>query len=110
FMTPGFGVTLWAFRLDPHTLLEALANSKGFNNLGAYNNPEVDRLIDEAAAIYDPAKAKPIYDRIQTMVADDALLVFVARGQTLYPMNGHLRGFVPYPTKFEHLEFLWFEK
>ncbi len=106
----GLGSIQWAHRIDPHTSLQGLFHTKGFSNVKGYSNPEVNQLIDEAAAIYDTAKVKPIYDRIQTNVAEDASAVFLARRDSFYAMNKRIQGFVVYPTKFEHLEFLWLQK
>ena len=107
----GFGATQWFFRVDPHTLIQNLAYSAGkFQRMGGYKNPEIDALIEQAATTYDTAKAKLLYDKIQSTTTEDVLGAFLARSEGLYPMNKRVQGFVPYPTRFEHLEFVWFEK
>lgn len=106
----GFGDTQWFFRVDPHTMFQLWFHSKGSRTAGMYSNPEVDRLVEEAAAIYDTAKARPLYDRIQTITAEDAVLLYLARGTGLFPISKRVQGFAPYPMRFEHLEFVWLEK
>ncbi len=106
----GLGSTSWFIRPDPHTLLFILAHSKGFNNVGAYVNPEVDRLIDEAATTYDTAKAKPMYDKIQSMIADDASMAFLAWANLHWATSKRVQGFVPPATPFEYMGSVWLER
>jgi len=110
YMKWGFGVTKWFYRVDPHLLNQFNFYSKGFNNLNTYNNPEVDGLIDQASAIYDTTKARPLYDRIQAKVAEEAPAIFLARLPTFTPMSKKVQNYVAYPTNFEHMEFLWLSK
>ncbi|MBI4284208.1 MAG: ABC transporter substrate-binding protein [Chloroflexi bacterium] len=106
----GFGQVQFGYRIDPHTLLFNMAYSKGSWNADGYNNPEVDKLIDEAATIYDTTKAKPLYDSIQRIITEDGLAIFAARGSGIFPMNKRVQGYIANPSVFDHLEFLWLEK
>ncbi len=109
--SPGFGAVSWGIRADPHVLHSFVAHSKGFYNLGIYVNPEVDRLIEEAATTYDIAKAKPIYDRIQTVVAEEAALIFLARTSYNFTMTKRLQGFTPLiPVTKPYFGNAWLEK
>ncbi len=110
FRRQGLSTNSWGHRVDPHTLTQILFHKDGFRNLGAYNNPELNRLIDEAARVYDVAKAKPLYDKIQTMAAEEAVAPFLGWPDRFYPMSQRVQGFIPYPTGFEHLEFLWLQR
>ncbi|MGA8618373.1 MAG: ABC transporter substrate-binding protein [Candidatus Sulfotelmatobacter sp.] len=40
-------------------------------NRGHYSNPRVDALIDQARREVDPSRRKPIYDKIQCIVAEE---------------------------------------
>ncbi len=99
----------FAHRVDPHINLQRFFQSKGGNNYG-YSNPAVDKLIDEAAAVYDVAKAKPLYDRIQTMVAEDSVAPAMGWADRFQVINKRVKNFIAYPTVFEHLEFTWLQK
>ena len=110
FQRQGLRLQSWAYRADPHALIQILFHKDGSQNLGAYNNPEVNRLIDQAGTLYDVATAKPIYDKIQTIVAEDAVMPDLGWGDRFQVMNRRVQGYIPYPTVFEHLEFTWLQK
>jgi peptide/nickel transport system substrate-binding protein len=42
-----------------------------------YGNPEVDRLIDEARKVADPAKRNPLYQQAEKLIWDDVALLWV---------------------------------
>jgi peptide/nickel transport system substrate-binding protein len=50
---------------------------KGFN-FGAYSNPEVDRLIEEAVAIPDMEPARERWNQVQRLIYDDQPYTFIA--------------------------------
>ncbi len=109
FQNPGFGSVLTSQRADPHTGLYDFAHSKGRNNPNGYKNTEVDSLIDEASTIYDVAKAKPIYDRVQSIIAEDAALIFLGYEPGLLAMSKRVQGIVPYFLS-DRFEFAWLER
>ena len=55
-----------------------MLKSGGPINTVGYSNPDVDALIDKAAASADEAERKDLYKQIRTIVTSDAPLVFVA--------------------------------
>ena len=55
---------------------------KGFN-FGAYSNPEVDRLIEEALAIPDMADARERWNEVQRLIYADQPYTFIAVPQEL---------------------------
>ncbi len=108
---PGFGPTTWAIRVDPHTLTQLLLHSEGFSNQGAYRNDEVNRLIGEAASIYDVAKAKAVYDKIQATVAEDAYLVFVNWRVNFFIARSRVQNFQGYiPPVKRYYGNVWLER
>jgi oligopeptide transport system substrate-binding protein len=65
---------------DPHNWLFELFHSKKIDtgNDPAYNNPAYDKLIDQADAIFDPAKADEryaLYQQAEAMMLTDAPIV-----------------------------------
>ncbi len=110
FRNPGFGTSRWAHRVDPHQLNQALFHKDGFKVIGTYSNTQLNNLIDQAATIYDIAKAKPMYDQIQTIAAQEALAPTLGWINAFQPMRKNVQGYIAYPTVFEHLEFLWLDK
>ncbi len=53
------------------SLIESLAYSKGSLNVFGYHNPDVDALIDRAAASGDPSTQGSLYSAIERKVADE---------------------------------------
>jgi peptide/nickel transport system substrate-binding protein len=67
----------------------------GGYNWGAYDNPEVDRLIDSIAEQSDPAVAKPLYDELQRILHEDQPLTFLYEGLRLVGVREPLRDVEP---------------
>jgi ABC-type oligopeptide transport system substrate-binding subunit len=60
---------------DPQNFLEVLFHSKSTKNHGDYNNPEVDRLLDEARAARDAETRLALYQQAEQLILDDAAWV-----------------------------------
>ena len=106
----GFGTLRTSPRMDPHVFLNRRVSSAvGSAKDRGINIPEIDRLLDEAIAILDPSKAKPLYDRIQTILAADAIIVFVDWRQEFTAYNKKVQNFNWAPDRFHRLRFLWLE-
>jgi len=60
--------------------------SDGGDNFTRYNNPEMDRLIDEGLTIVDPELRRPIYNRTQELYAEDvpALILHYNQGINVF--------------------------
>jgi peptide/nickel transport system substrate-binding protein len=61
-------------------------SSKGrLNARSHYNNPDVDRLLDQARTELDPPKRKPLYQQAQKQFMDDAVfcMLFLSRISSL---------------------------
>jgi peptide/nickel transport system substrate-binding protein len=61
-------------------------------NFGRYANPEVDRLLEEAAAAADFSTQKPLLDRIQTLIVADQPYTFLVENTRLVGLNSRVRG------------------
>lgn len=57
-----------------------------------YNNPEFDKLMDEALATADTEKLAELYGQAQKMVWDDAVWLFLGNDQLLYSTKSYLSG------------------
>ncbi|MFI6344328.1 ABC transporter substrate-binding protein [Streptomyces sp. NPDC050560] len=103
----GWSLTEWTPRADPDGLLRLLFHSKGGQNSTGYRNPEVDKLLDQAAGIEDTKAAAPIYQRIQRIVERDAPYVFVVWPDALVPHSKKLGGVRLYPDAVYRLRDMW---
>lgn len=100
-------------RVDPHINLKRWFHSTGSSNLSSktgYSNPEVDKLIDEAAIVYDMAKAKQIYNKLQTTMAEDANWIYQVYEIDLYGLRSNLMNFHPRLNRNVNLREMWLAK
>jgi peptide/nickel transport system substrate-binding protein len=61
-------------------------------NSGGYSNPEVDRLLEEAADAVSFVEQKPLFDRIQELIVQDQPYTFLAETSRLIGYSSTLRG------------------
>ncbi len=59
--------------------------------LSTYNNPEIDKLTDEARVELDPGKRKALYARIATILHDDAAWITLFQYEDVYATSKRLR-------------------
>jgi len=105
-----WGITNWTQRADPHGLLYILFHSKGHANSTKYSNPRVDKLIEDAAVIYDKSKRTPLYYEIQRTIAMDAPYVFVVLFPDFAAMKPEVQGYKWLPDLVPRFSTLWKQK
>jgi peptide/nickel transport system substrate-binding protein len=71
-----------------------------FTRRNAYKNPEVDRLVDEAAESFDETRVKAAYVRAQEIVWDECPWIFLHLQPDLNAVNKRLRGFEARPDEW----------
>ena len=59
------------FYHDLFATAEIPTETRAARNRGRYSNPELDKILDEAANTYDHAKAAPLYAKAQDIVSRD---------------------------------------
>ncbi len=106
----GFKSTGWSHRADPDIRLRWIYYPGGFYNIMNFNNPQISQLLDQAVATYDTAKAKPLYDQVQTLGAEEAVWVYVAWKSNFVAYRKAVRGYVTHTDIGERLQNLWLEK
>ncbi len=84
--------------LDPDNFYSLVIKSGGPINTTAYSNPQVDKLIDEAAASTDDAERKKLYTEIRTIVRNEAPIIFVHYETLNYLMQKKVVGSTVTPT------------
>jgi peptide/nickel transport system substrate-binding protein len=84
----------WETGTDPDMLRVFFysSNAGGGTNRNNYINPEMDALIDAAAAEPDPAARCELYSEIQHKVKDEAIMEFWADPVILYALSDKLTG------------------
>jgi len=57
---------------DPHDFLDILFRCNSLQNHTRYCNPDVDKLLDQAAVEEDPAQREALYRQVEQTVIDDS--------------------------------------
>jgi peptide/nickel transport system substrate-binding protein len=89
--------TSWAPRADPDGLLRILWHTNGFQNTTGFSDPEVDRLLDEAASLYDTEAAAEIYHEVERIIAKTADYTFTHWPSVFAVRRVELENFVYHP-------------
>ncbi len=88
--------TFYSPRPDPHGRISRVFLSNGAGNPSKHSIPGLDDKINQAATVYDVAKAKPLYDEIQRIIAEDARVVFKVHSNEYAALSAKMRGYVRY--------------
>ena len=67
----------WLGNLDPAAYYQEQHQTDGPNNYQGYSNPEVDRLLQEAAGQTDEAARKELYDQAAKIIVDDVSYLYL---------------------------------
>lgn len=95
---------------DPHTMLEQVFRTGGSGNIMGYSNPEVDNLLNQSATTYDLAQAKKLYDKIQTIVTEDAAHIFTTVPKEYALLNIKVQNYKRIPDLYARLGDVWIKK
>lgn len=81
--------------LDPDDYMFPFLHSKGGGWLHMnYNNPEMDKLLEQARAISDPTQRDQLYQQAQKIMVDDAAIVPVFQGSAYAVTKPDVQGVV----------------
>jgi peptide/nickel transport system substrate-binding protein len=89
----------WSGRTDPDGNLYTFHACNAPNNNGGYCNAEVDKLMNEARTYSEPAKRKPVYDKIAKALLTEGQghIIYLYHRKVLIAQSTRLDGFVPVP-------------
>ena len=90
--------------IDPDNFYSLVIKSGGPINTTGYSNPQVDKLIADAAESTDVAKRKALYRQIRAIVTKDAPIVFVHYELLHYLMNKTVVGSTITPVLSLHMD------
>lgn len=95
--TSHFNRLRWRPTPDPHLNLRNIFGTGGGQNKQEYSNAAVDSALEIAAKEFDVAKAKPLYDAIQTQITTDASFVHLAWTKWITGLNKNVQNFQVIP-------------
>ncbi len=76
----------------------------------AFCNPEVDRLLDQAAATYDQTQAAALYHQISRLVIKDLPGVPIVDEAVMWGLQDYVHGFNTYLDKQTRVKYIWMDK
>jgi peptide/nickel transport system substrate-binding protein len=83
---------------------------KGWNSTG-YQNPEVDKLLEEARVSSDQKKRAENYAKVQDILAEAACWIPIYNTKEIFVLNKKVKGFVPEAIEYQlTLGNVWLEK
>ena len=95
---------------DPQDFLDILFHSESETNHGAYSNPGVDDLLEEARTEQDGSKRVALYNQAEQMIIDDAAWVPLwydsERNLLLKP---HIKDYRLVPLTIPKLRYVYFD-
>ncbi|MFF8288625.1 ABC transporter substrate-binding protein [Streptomyces sp. NPDC016309] len=77
---------------DQYSLLRSSLGGDGFNNMARYDNPAVDKALDDGRKTDDKAARKAAYDTIQRELVKDPGYTFLTHIDHLYVVNDSWKG------------------
>jgi peptide/nickel transport system substrate-binding protein len=97
---------------DPEGYVYDTTHSKGAFNAGHYNNPDVDRLLEEQRSTTDTAKRVAIWKDLQRIYAQDVPIIWPYAMRTRYNVwRPTLKNFVPMANASRvYLRQAWIER
>ena len=100
----------WSGRPDPDGNIYNYFHSTGGNNRNGYKNPEVDKLLEQARAVADPAERKKIYTQATKIIAEDAPFAFVRFPAEQKVWVPAVQNFVHVPDGMMRMTNVWLKK
>lgn len=89
-----------SFYLDYHLyrMYHSAATKANAAQRSGYSNPEVDKLIEQEQAIFDPAKRLPVFEQAQRAIWEDMPFIFLFQQTSLWGQRKNVSGFGVPPT------------
>jgi peptide/nickel transport system substrate-binding protein len=86
----------WSGRIDPHGNMPPFLVTGSNDNVAGYSNPEVDRLLGEAAQVGDRAARAAIYGQVVEIVQRDLPILYLYRQRNLTAYTTDVAGIATY--------------
>jgi len=87
----------WSGRTDPDGNLYTFHACNAPNNNGKYCNAEVDKNLNEARTIAEPAKRKEVYEKVAKTLLDEGHIIYLYHRKVLIAQSTKLDGFRAVP-------------
>ena len=95
-------------KLDPNDILGRYVSDYA-KNFMKYNNPDYDKLIEEAKTASDEERVE-LFKECQKILTDDAAAVWICDPNAIAVTRSDLKGYTFYPVSFIDLSKLYYEE
>ncbi len=89
---------------DPENVLDVLFHGEALNNIGAYNNPRVDSLLEEARTVQDAERRLSLYRHVQDALLEDAAAIPLWHSSNYLLVKPYVKGYAITPQGLPTLE------
>ena len=97
----------WAGGGDPDKNVHQFFHSKATVNRTAYNDPQMDKLLDDARATTDPAARLKLYRQVNNLLARDLPYLFLTYFDNYALASPAVNGIVGVPDGLIRLDKVW---
>ncbi len=87
----------WSGRTDPDGNIHQFATCKGSLNEPKYCSEAVDKALNDARTVADPAKRKVSYDAALQALLEDLPAIYTYHTAWIWALSNKVSGFVPHP-------------
>jgi len=94
----------------PYPAVQNLMHTGGSANYGEYSNPEVDAMLDQAAATTDEDERTRLYQQVGLKTNEDIAVAYYSRGYLSTVAKPEVKGVVRYLTRDMFFAPLWLDR
>jgi peptide/nickel transport system substrate-binding protein len=94
----------------PYPAASNVLRTGGNQNYGGYSNPEVDGLLDRAAATTDDTERTRLYQQVQLVTNEDISMAYYSRGYLSTVARSEVKGVVRYLTRDMFFATTWLDR
>jgi peptide/nickel transport system substrate-binding protein len=94
----------WSGRTDPDGNLYIFHKTGAPQNYGAYSNPAVDKLLDEARIKSDPKERKALYEKVTETLLNEGSVIYLFHRKVLIAHTAKLEGYRQMPDGLVRLQ------
>ena len=87
----------WSGRTDPDANLYVFYATHAPQNNAGYSNPEVDKLLNQARTVSDPAQRKAVYKRVAAILQEDCPILYLYHRRMIIAHTSRLEGYRQMP-------------
>jgi oligopeptide transport system substrate-binding protein len=105
-----FDVGWQADYVDPQNFLDILFRSTSTQNWASYSNPEVDKLLDQAAVESNNEVRFKLYHQVEQIILEDAPVIPLSHSREYWLTKPYVKGMIYPPIIIPRLKYVSIER